>query len=45
MSEEALGAFFFFQEVACAMAGELYGVDAYSQPGVEEAKKLLREAL
>jgi glucose-6-phosphate isomerase len=45
MDETALGAFFFFYETACALAGELYGVDAFNQPGVEEAKKLLREAL
>lgn len=45
VTAEALGAFFFFQELACALAGELYGVDAFDQPGVEEAKKLLRQSL
>lgn len=42
---KALGAFFFFQQTACALAGELYGIDAFDQPGVEEAKKLLRQSL
>ncbi len=42
---ECLGALFFFFETACAFAGELYGVNAFDQPGVEEAKKLLRTAL
>jgi len=45
VTAEALGGFFFFQELACALAGELYGVDAFDQPGVEEAKKLLRQSL
>ena len=40
-----LGALFLFFETACAFAGELYDVDAFNQPGVEEAKKLLRAAL
>jgi glucose-6-phosphate isomerase len=44
-SPELLGALFFFFETACALAGELYGVDAFNQPGVEEAKRLLRESL
>jgi len=41
----SLGAFLFFQEVACAVAGEMYGVNAFDQPGVEEAKKLLKAEL
>ncbi len=45
IDEAALGAFFFLQEAACAFAGELYGVDAFNQPGVEEAKRLLRQSL
>lgn len=40
-----LGAFFQFFETACAIAGELYGVDTFDQPGVEEAKRLLRHSL
>lgn len=45
VDETFLGAFFFFFQTACAFAGELYQVDAYNQPGVEEAKRLLRDAL
>lgn len=45
LDERALGALFFFHETACAFAGELYGVDAFNQPGVEEAKRLLRQSL
>lgn len=45
LDERVLGAFLFFSETACALAGELYGVDAFDQPGVEEAKRLLRDAL
>ena len=41
----ALGALFFFFETATAFAGELYGVNAFDQPGVEESKKLLHAAL
>jgi len=40
-----LGAFIFFQETACALAGELYGVNAFDQPGVEETKKILKSKL
>jgi glucose-6-phosphate isomerase len=45
VDEAALGGLFFFYETACAFAGELYGVDAFNQPGVEEAKRLLRQSL
>lgn len=45
LDARALGGLFLFLETACAIAGELYGVNAYDQPGVEEAKKLLRERL
>lgn len=40
-----LGAFMFFQETACALAGELYQVNAFDQPGVEETKTLLKRKL
>lgn len=36
----ALGALFFLWEAATAFAGDLYGVDAFDQPGVEEGKRL-----
>ncbi len=42
---KTLGALLFFFETSCAMAGELYGVDAFNQPGVEEAKTLLKQSL
>ncbi len=45
VTPEALGAFLFFMETACAYAGELYGVNAFNQPGVEESKRLLQRAL
>lgn len=42
---EALGSVFLFFEMVCALAGELYGLDAYNQPGVEEGKRILKESL
>lgn len=45
IDERTLGALFFFFETACAFAGELYQINAFDQPGVEETKKLLRAAL
>jgi glucose-6-phosphate isomerase len=45
LEEFTLGSLFFFFETACAFAGELYGVNAFDQPGVEETKKLLRALL
>ncbi len=42
---ESVAGLLFFFEVACAYAGEIYQVNAYDQPGVEEAKKLLKLAL
>lgn len=45
LSAETLGSFLLFQELSCAIAGEFYQVNAFNQPGVEEAKKLLRQSL
>jgi glucose-6-phosphate isomerase len=45
LDEHGMGGLLFFFETACAFAGELYGVDAFNQPGVEESKKLLRASL
>lgn len=45
LNAETLGALFFFFETATAFAGELYGINAFDQPGVEESKKLLHAAL
>lgn len=42
---ETIGALLFFFETACALAGELYGVDAFGQPGVEEGKRILKDSL
>jgi len=36
----SLGALFFLYQAATAFAGELYGVDAFDQPGVELGKRL-----
>jgi glucose-6-phosphate isomerase len=45
LDEQTLGSLFFFFETACAFAGELYKVNAFDQPGVEEAKRLLKDSL
>ena len=45
LNPQTLGSFLFFQMVACAFAGELFDVNAFDQPGVEEAKQLMRAAL
>lgn len=45
LDARGLGGLFLFLETACALAGELYGVNPYDQPGVEEAKRLLHSAL
>jgi glucose-6-phosphate isomerase len=40
VNEYTIGAFFQMLEFQTAFAGELYGIDAFDQPGVELAKKL-----
>ena len=40
VDEYSIGAFFQTLEFQTAFAGELYGVDAFDQPGVELGKKL-----
>ena len=40
LDEYTLGAFFQLLEFQTAFAGELYGVDAFDQPGVELGKKM-----
>ncbi|HUR36323.1 MAG TPA: hypothetical protein VM009_00805 [Terriglobales bacterium] len=40
VDEYTIGAFFQMLEFQAAFAGELYGIDAFDQPGVELAKKL-----
>jgi len=38
VSAASLGALFFMLEEATALSGELYGIDAFNQPGVEAGK-------
>jgi glucose-6-phosphate isomerase len=40
IDERSLGGLLFLYEAATAIAGELYGIDAFDQPGVEEGKRL-----
>lgn len=41
VDEYTVGAFFQMLEFQTAFAGELYGIDAFDQPGVELAKKII----
>lgn len=41
LNEETLGALFAFFETACAIGGELMGINPFDQPGVEAYKKNL----
>jgi glucose-6-phosphate isomerase len=45
VSAEAVGELLMLFEAATALAGPLYGVDPFDQPGVEEAKRLAFGAL
>ena len=45
VSAEAVGELMMLLEAATALAGPLYGVDPFDQPGVEEAKRLAFAAL
>lgn len=45
ISEESLGALFMLYETATAYMGELLGVNAFDQPGVEAGKKEARKIL
>lgn len=40
INEYTLGQLFYFYELQVAMMGELYGIDAFNQPGVERGKVL-----
>ncbi|MDH5672433.1 MAG: glucose-6-phosphate isomerase [Myxococcales bacterium] len=40
LDADGLGQLFFFFEAATAFAGELYGINAFDQPGVELGKRL-----
>ena len=39
LDEENVGELIYFFELACAMSGNILGVDPFNQPGVEEYKK------
>jgi len=45
MDERTLGALYFTFEVLTAYTGALWGVNPFDQPGVEEAKVYIRQAL
>lgn len=45
INEESLGALFHFYALATAYLGQLMGIDAYGQPGVEESKKQVKKLL
>jgi glucose-6-phosphate isomerase len=45
IDEEHLGQLFLLFEGATAFLGEMYGIDAYDQPGVELSKQLTKQAL
>ena len=39
LDEESIGHLIYFFELACAMSGNILGVNPFNQPGVEEYKK------
>lgn len=45
LNEETLGALFFLFEFQIALLGLLYKVNAFNQPGVEEAKKISKKKI
>lgn len=45
ISPESVGALFMFFEIATALAGHLYAINPYDQPGVEEGKVIARRLL
>lgn len=45
ISEYTLAQLLYMLEVATAMAGKLYQVNAFNQPGVEEGKKIARQLM
>lgn len=45
LNAHTLGQLIFCYEWMVALAGELYGIDAFNQPGVERGKQLTRERL
>jgi glucose-6-phosphate isomerase len=45
INPQSIGALLYFYELAVAYMGELFGVDAYNQPGVEDGKVRARKIL
>jgi glucose-6-phosphate isomerase len=45
ISEFSVAQLLYMLEVATAMAGKLYKVNAFNQPGVEEGKKIARQLM
>ena len=45
LDEETVGHLIYFFELACAMSGELLGVNPFNQPGVEKYKTNMFELL
>ncbi|MFA6504226.1 MAG: glucose-6-phosphate isomerase [Patescibacteria group bacterium] len=45
IDEQSLGNLICFFEIAAAVAGQLYGINAFDQPGVEASKKKTKEIL
>ena len=45
VDETSLGALFVFFEIATAIAGKLYGINTYDQPGVEASKTVMHTLL
>jgi len=45
INEYTVGQFIYFYEIQTAFSGELYDINAYDQPGVEEGKKNIKELL
>ncbi len=45
LNARTIGSLLFFFELSCAFAGELYKVNAFNQPGVEESKTILQSLL
>lgn len=39
LNEESIGELIYFFELACAVSGNILGVNPFNQPGVEEYKK------
>lgn len=45
INEYTIGEFIYFYEIQTAFSGELYNINAYDQPGVEEGKKNIKMLL